>query len=241
MTFRSRRSRAKGCSMPRRGRYRRAAGGQPDDRHGGRLFPARRPAPARASRRSSTPRSASGFGGAPRGARSRCVRGFAVIAVPHPLVLETSFDPPLSPDRIGMFSELPMGSASKLVIPTDGPPPLLSVQSAQLPFWCWTGAGADGAVRPCLTSFAGSRPAQDALGTGAADPRRWRERIAQLVPEVQLAGESVLQAWAGTTSPAARTRASTGRRCPGWTGSPARSERCSSPGSTRRVRTITRR
>jgi monoamine oxidase len=135
--------------------------------------------------------------GRARGAPFEIAARAAVVALPHKIVREVSFAPTLAPERARMLEELPMGPASKLVVPTLGTPPVLSVQCADLPFWCWTGLGADGLARRCLTAFAGSAPAQRELGTQAGDPGTWLARIAELVPDAALGDGAVMQAWAG--------------------------------------------
>jgi monoamine oxidase len=120
----------------------------------------------------------------------------AVLAVPPGPASRLELDPAMPPAQREALDALPMGVAAKLAVPTAGEPPLLSVQSVDLPFWCWTGRGAGGRVRAAVTSFAGSALAQRALRTQAGDASTWLSRVRQLVPEVALAGdEPLLKSW----------------------------------------------
>jgi 4-methylaminobutanoate oxidase (methylamine-forming) len=119
-----------------------------------------------------------------------------VVALPARVAAGLRFDPRL-PDDIGnALRELPMGSAAKLAVAVDGSPEPRAVQSAELPFWCWVANGADGAVRRCLTAFAGSDLGQRSLGAGTGDPAPWLERLSALNPDLTPTGAPVLKAWA---------------------------------------------
>ena len=118
-----------------------------------------------------------------------------IVAVPPRLVGELTLDPPLPPPQARALAEMPMGVAAKLAIATAGDPPLRSVQSSSLPFWCWTGLGTDGATRRALTSFAGSPVAQAALQTESGDPATWMRRVSGLVPEVAVEGTPIMKSW----------------------------------------------
>ena len=118
-----------------------------------------------------------------------------IVAVPPRLVGELTFDPPLPLPQARALAEMPMGVASKLAVGTSGDPPLRSVQSSSLPFWCWTALGADRAARRAVTSFAGSAAAQTTLRTESGDPATWMRRISELVPEVALEGTPIMKSW----------------------------------------------
>lgn len=118
-----------------------------------------------------------------------------IVAVPPRLVGELTLEPPLPPPQARALAEMPMGVAAKLAVATAGDPPLRSVQSSSLPFWCWTGLGADGAARRALTSFAGSAAAQAALRTESGDPATWMRRMSELVPEVAVEGAPIMKSW----------------------------------------------
>jgi monoamine oxidase len=118
-----------------------------------------------------------------------------IVAVPPRLVGELALDPPLPTPQARALAEMPMGVAAKLAVATAGDPPLRSVQSSNLPFWCWTALGADGTARPALTSFAGSKAAQAALRTESDDPTTWMRRVSELVPEVAVEGSPIMKSW----------------------------------------------
>jgi monoamine oxidase len=118
-----------------------------------------------------------------------------IVAVPPRLIGELTLDPPLPLPQARALAEMPMGVAAKLAIGTAGKPPLRSVQSSSLPFWCWTALGADGMARRALTSFAGSGSAQTALRTESGDPATWVRRMSELVPEVAVEGRPIVKSW----------------------------------------------
>lgn len=120
----------------------------------------------------------------------------AIVALPARVAAGLRFEPFL-PDEIAIaLHELPMGLASKLAVPVEGAFAPRAVQSAELPYWCWVANGSDGAVRRCLSAFAGSELAQAKLGTGAGDPGPWLQRLSALNPDLALAGTPVLKSWA---------------------------------------------
>lgn len=130
------------------------------------------------------------------GRRSALEADAVVVAVPVRLVAEIAFEPALPDDVLQALEQLPMGVASKLAVPLAGEPTRRSVQCADVPFWCWVADGSQGCPRKVLTSFAGSEPAQDELGTQSGDPRRWLARLAELNPDLRFDGPPVMKAWA---------------------------------------------
>ncbi len=118
----------------------------------------------------------------------------AVVALPAPLAASVRFEPALDADVRRALDELPMGVASKLAVATAGPPPLRALQEVTVPFWCWTARGGTG-PRRVVTAFAGSAPAQDALGVSSGDAGPWLDRVAGLFADVRLEGEPVLATW----------------------------------------------
>ena len=119
-----------------------------------------------------------------------------VVAVPPRIAARLRFDPFLPEELAIALRELPMGVASKLAIPLEGTLTPRAVQSAEVPFWCWVANGTGGSPRRCLTSFAGSDEAQDALVAAGGDPAPWMERLLALNPDLSTAGEPVLVSWA---------------------------------------------
>lgn len=120
----------------------------------------------------------------------------AVIAIPMPLVTDLEFDPPLPPDVAVAYRERPMGTAAKLAVPVSSETSLRSIQSVDLPFWCWVAAEENGRARANLTSFAGSDHAREALRTASGDPSRWLARLRGLNPGVALDGPALMVDWA---------------------------------------------
>ena len=126
----------------------------------------------------------------------------AVVAVPVTVAAAMRFEPRLPDDLALALRELPLGPASKLAVATAGEPGLRSIQSTELPMWCWVAKGQDGRPRHCVTSFAGSPIAQELLRTAEGDPEPWLARLRTLNPDLELTGEARMQAWA--TDPLAR-------------------------------------
>lgn len=119
-----------------------------------------------------------------------------VIAVPAPIASRIAFAPAL-PARLGeALAGLPMGHASKLAVATRRRPPARSRQAADRSMWCWSGNGADGKPRRCITSFAGSPAIQTELRIDRGEVSPWLEAVRAMNPDVSLVGEPVAYAWA---------------------------------------------
>jgi monoamine oxidase len=86
------------------------------------------------------------------------------------------------------------GHAAKLFVPLRRVPPPSAVLSVPGHYWTWTAAGADGAVQPVVSAFAGSAPALAALGV-AAGPATWRRELAALRPDLDLDAGELLSTW----------------------------------------------
>ena len=112
-----------------------------------------------------------------------------VISVPLPVISRLRFDPPLSPAMTIALERLAMGTAAKLVLETDGEPPLLARQDRNATWWCYTGAGEDGRARKAVTAFAGTQKAIDAVSED------WRDRLAEALPEVRVGTDSAAVDW----------------------------------------------
>jgi monoamine oxidase len=106
------------------------------------------------------------------------------------------FEPGLPPEFETALRELPMGVASKLAVATRGRPTLRARQSTELPMWCWVANGKGDEPRRCLTSFAGSEPAQGPLGTMSGRVGPWLDRLRAMNPDLELVGEPLWYAWA---------------------------------------------
>jgi monoamine oxidase len=130
------------------------------------------------------------------GVRSALLAEAVVIATPVRLVPEIAFEPRLPEDVLLALEHLPMGVASKLAVPLEGEPARRSVQSADLPFWCWVADGGEGSPRKVLTSFAGSELAQGELDIESGDTTTWLARLAELNPDLRFHGPPVMKAWA---------------------------------------------
>lgn len=89
-----------------------------------------------------------------------------------------------------------MGVASKLAVATKGRSTLRARQSTELPMWCWVANGKGDDPRRCLTSFAGSEPAQGPLGTTSGRIGPWLDRLRAMNPDLELVGEPLWYAWA---------------------------------------------
>ena len=120
----------------------------------------------------------------------------AIVAVPVTMAATLRFEPALPEDLATALRDLRLGPASKLAVATAGEPGLRSIQSTDLPMWCWVANGADGRPRPCVTSFAGSPLAQELLCTADGDPGPWIERLRAMNPDLELTDEVRMEAWA---------------------------------------------
>jgi len=120
----------------------------------------------------------------------------AVVAVPAPIAASLRFEPALPTDLSEALTQLRLGPASKLAVATSSEPSLRSVQSTELPMWCWVANGQDGRPRPCVTSFAGSPLAQQELRTADGDPEPWIARLRALNQDLELTDDVRMHAWA---------------------------------------------
>jgi monoamine oxidase len=118
-----------------------------------------------------------------------------VVAVPVKLAAELDFRPPLPDDVAEAISSVPMGTAAKLAVGTRDRPPLRAIQDVEMPYWCWTGMGGDGEVRPAVTAFCGSTQSQQNLATDSSDPSSWLDRLRSANPDLELVGDPVMVDW----------------------------------------------
>lgn len=112
-----------------------------------------------------------------------------IVAVPLLMVRELAFDPPLSPEVVGVLHSLQMGVAVKVAVATSGEPPMFRRQDLDIPAWYWTGRSDEGAVRRAVTGFAGAAPGAQAL---TFDPV---SRVARAAPEVSFDGPPIVVDW----------------------------------------------
>jgi monoamine oxidase len=127
----------------------------------------------------------------------------AVVAVPSTIAAALPFEPSLPEDLAIALRELRLGPASKLAVAiAGGDAATRSLQSTELPMWCWVANGSDGRPRPCVASFAGSPLAQEALCTADGDPENWVTRLRGMNPDLELTQDVRMYAWA--TDPLAR-------------------------------------
>jgi monoamine oxidase len=117
-----------------------------------------------------------------------------VLAVPASVIGRIRFDPPLPAWKAAALDRVVYGHAAKLFVPLRAVPPPSAVLSVPDHYWTWTARGADGAVQPVVSAFAGSAPALAALEV-AAGPAAWRARLAALRPDLDLDRGAVLSTW----------------------------------------------
>jgi monoamine oxidase len=117
-----------------------------------------------------------------------------LLAVPASVVGRIRFDPPLPDWKAGALGRVAYGHAAKLFVPLRRVPPPSAVLSVPDHYWTWTAKGADGAVQPVVSAFAGSAPALAALEV-TAGPAAWRRRLAALRPDLALDRGAVLSTW----------------------------------------------
>jgi monoamine oxidase len=117
-----------------------------------------------------------------------------LLAVPASVIGRIRFDPPLPAWKAEALERVAYGHAAKLFVPLGQAPPPSAVLSVPDHYWTWTARGADGAVQPVVSAFAGSAPALAALEV-AGGPATWRRRLAALRPDLDLDGGAVLSTW----------------------------------------------
>jgi monoamine oxidase len=117
-----------------------------------------------------------------------------LLAVPASVIGRIRFDPPLPDWKAGALGRVAYGHAAKLFVPLRRVPPPSAVLSVPDHYWTWTAKGADGAVQPVVSAFAGSAPALAALEVSAG-PATWRRRLAALRPDLDLDRGAVLSTW----------------------------------------------
>jgi monoamine oxidase len=117
-----------------------------------------------------------------------------LLAVPASVIGRIRFDPPLPAWKSEALERVVYGHAAKLFVPLRRVPPPSAVLSVPDLFWTWTARGADGAVQPVVSAFAGSAPALTALDVQAG-PATWRGRLAALRPDLELDRGAVLSTW----------------------------------------------
>ena len=117
-----------------------------------------------------------------------------LLAVPASVTGAIAFDPPLPAWKAEALERVAYGHAAKLFVPLRRLPPPSAVLSVPDLYWTWTARGADGAVQPVVSAFAGSAPALAALEV-AAGPASWRRRLATLRPDLELDRGTVLSTW----------------------------------------------
>ena len=86
-----------------------------------------------------------------------------LLAVPASVIGRIRFDPPLPAWKAEALERVAYGHAAKLFVPLGQIPPPSAVLSVPDHYWTWTARGADGAVQPVVSAFAGSAPALAAL------------------------------------------------------------------------------
>ncbi len=86
-----------------------------------------------------------------------------LLAVPASVIGRIRFDPPLPAWKAEALERVVYGHAAKLFVPLRRVPPPSAVLSVPDLYWTWTARGADGAVQPVVSAFAGSAPALAAL------------------------------------------------------------------------------
>jgi monoamine oxidase len=117
-----------------------------------------------------------------------------LLAVPASVAGRIRFDPPLPAWKAEALERVAYGHAAKLFVPLRQVPPPSAVLSVPDHYWTWTARGADGAVQPVVSAFAGSAPALAALEV-AGGPATWRRRLAALRPDLALDRGAVLSTW----------------------------------------------
>jgi len=117
-----------------------------------------------------------------------------LLAVPASVTGRIRFDPPLPAWKSEALERVVYGHAAKLFVPLRRVPPPSAVLSVPGLFWTWTARGADGAVQPVVSAFAGSAPALTGLDVRAG-PATWRGRLAALRPDLELDRGAVLSTW----------------------------------------------
>jgi monoamine oxidase len=118
-----------------------------------------------------------------------------VISVPVPALQAIAFDPALPNDLASALTGIAYGYAAKLFVPLTAPAEPSAVLSVPERYWTWTATGADGAVQPVVSCFAGSPAALERLRV-ADGPETWVRSLAELRPDLALdPSGAVLSTW----------------------------------------------
>ena len=126
--------------------------------------------------------------------RAEVEAGACVLAVPASVIGRIRFDPALPAWKAAALERVVYGHAAKLFVPLRRVPPPSAVLSVPDHYWTWTARGAEGAVQPVVSAFAGSAPALAALQV-TAGPATWRRRLAALRPDLDLGDDTILSTW----------------------------------------------
>jgi monoamine oxidase len=126
--------------------------------------------------------------------RAELAADACLLAVPASVMGRIAFDPPLPFWKAEALARVAYGHAAKLFVPLRQVPPPSAVLSVPGRYWTWTATGADGAVQPVVSAFAGSAPALAALGVSGG-PAGWRRELAALRPDLELGDGELLSTW----------------------------------------------
>jgi monoamine oxidase len=119
----------------------------------------------------------------------------AVIAVPARVLDRISFEPALPDELHDALGLVEYGHAAKLFVPLRTAAVPGAVMNVPERYWTWTATGAGEETQPVVSAFAGSRPALDALETGAG-PNRWLASLERLRHDLDLdTSGAVLSTW----------------------------------------------
>ncbi len=119
-----------------------------------------------------------------------------VIAVPASVLGRIAFDPALPGDIADPLAQVAYGHAAKLFVPLRQPAAPSAVMNVPERYWTWTATGEGDEAQPLVSSFAGSKPALDALGVEAG-PERWLDSLERLRRDLELDRDgALLSTWA---------------------------------------------
>jgi monoamine oxidase len=118
-----------------------------------------------------------------------------VISVPATVLGAIAFEPRLPDEVTAAFTGMAYGHAAKLFVPLRAAAAPSAVLSVPERYWTWTATGADGAVQPVVSCFAGSAAALERLRVRRGT-EVWLGSLERLRPDLKLdpAG-AVLSTW----------------------------------------------
>jgi monoamine oxidase len=117
-----------------------------------------------------------------------------LLTIPLALLPGLTVTPELPEWKKAAWARLGIGHAAKLHVALSDPAAASAVLSVPDVFWTWVATDATGVSQPIAHCFSGSDRALAGLQVDRG-PARWRERLADLRPELSLGPQTLLTTW----------------------------------------------